>query len=105
MDVLMITFGLHGITSAEYYRGCDEEAPLFVEVPGLSAKVWLSDPSSGTYGGIYTFRDKSSLDDYLASDLFRSIVDDESTVEVKVQVYEVLEGPTRVTRGWDVQPA
>lgn len=103
MHMLIVTFGLEGLTNAEYYRGCDEEAPLFADVPGLISKVWLSDPASGTYGGIYAFRDEASLDSYLGSELFRSIGDDESTTDVRVQRYAVLEGPTRVTRGLDVQ--
>ena len=103
MHVLIVTFGLEGITEAEYYRGCDQEAPAFAEIPGLVAKVWLADPPTNTYGGVYTFRDQASLDAYLASELFRSIGETPGLAGVTAQRFAVLEGPTRVTHGWAVQ--
>lgn len=42
MQVLIVQFPLEGITEAEYYRGCDEQAPLFADIPGLIAKVWIA---------------------------------------------------------------
>ena len=103
MQVLIVTFRLEGMTEAEYYRGCDEGAPAFAEIPGLIAKVWLADAARNTYGGVYTFRDQDSLDAYLASDLFRSIGETPGLVGLAVQRFGVLEGPTRVTHGWAVQ--
>ena len=105
MQVLMVTFGLDGVSEAEYYRGCDEEAQAFADVPGMIAKVWLADPGTNTYGGIYTFRDAGSLEDYLASDLFRSIEEADEFSDVAVQRFAALEGPTRITHGWSLQPA
>lgn len=103
MHVLVVTFVLEGITEAEYYRGCDEEAPAFADIPGLIAKVWLADPASNRYGGVYTFRDQASLEAYVASELFRSIGETPGLVGVDVQRFGVLEGPTRTTHGWAVQ--
>jgi hypothetical protein len=97
MQVLIVTFRLEGMTEAEYYRGCDEEAPAFVEIPGLIAKIWLADPATNTYGGVYTLQDRASLDAYLASDLFRSIGETPGVAGLTVQRFGALEGPTRVT--------
>lgn len=104
MHSLIVTFELQNMSEAEYYRGCDEDAPAFANVPGLIAKIWLADGADNTYGGIYTFRDRASLDAYLASDLFRSIQDAPEFVNLKVQSFDVLEGPTRLTHGWVAEP-
>jgi Putative mono-oxygenase ydhR len=60
VQVLVVNLHLDGITEAEYYRMCDELAPVFAEVPGLVSKVWLADPASNSYGGIYTFADREA---------------------------------------------
>jgi len=103
MQVLIVTFRLEGMTEAEYYRGCDEEAPAFADIPGLISKTWLADPASNTYGGVYTFGDQASVDAYLASDLFRSIGETPGLAGITVHSFGVLEGPSRVTHGWAVQ--
>jgi hypothetical protein len=103
MHVLIVTFRLEGMSEAEYYRGCDEEAPAFAEIPGLIAKTWLADPVTNTYGGVYKFGDQASLEAYLASDLFRSIGETPGLAGVAAQRFGVLEGPTRVTHGWAVE--
>lgn len=103
MQVLTVTFGLEGLTEAEYYRGCDRDAPAFADIPGMIAKVWIADPATNTYGGVYTFRDRESLEAYLASDLFRAIQEVPQFAGVTAKTFAVLEGPTRVTHGAAVQ--
>jgi hypothetical protein len=99
MNILIVTFRLQGMPAAEYSRACEELAPHFAAVPGLISKVWLADPVTNTYGGVYTFRNREALDAYLASELFRSLAGMPGLGEVTVQDFGVLEGPTRVTRG------
>lgn len=103
MQVLMVTFGLEGLTEAEYYRGCDQDAPAFADIPGMIAKVWIADPLTKTYGGVYTFRDAESLESYVASDLFRAMQETPEFVRIATKKFAVLEGPTRVTHGALVQ--
>lgn len=104
MHTLVVTFALDGMTEAEYYRACDEEAPAFADIPGLIAKVWLAQPATGRYGGVYTFADEGSVRAYLDSDLFRAIGETPGLADFVVQTFGVLEGPTRVTHGWAMQP-
>lgn len=105
MHVLIVTFGLEGLTEAEYYRGCDRDAPAFADIPGMIAKVWIADPATNTYGGVYTFCDRESLDAYLASGLFRAIQEAPAFAGVRAETFAVLEGPTQVTHGAAVQAA
>lgn len=78
---------------------CDELAPAFTDVPGMHAKVWLADPATNTYGGVYTWRDRTAMEDYARSDLFRSVLSHPNFLDLTSRDFEVLEGPTAVTRG------
>lgn len=97
MNVLIVTFPLEGMPEAVYSRACQELAPRFAAVPGLISKVWLADPATKTYGGVYSFRDHPALEAYLASELFASLAGLPGLGEVTVHAYGVLEGPTAVT--------
>ena len=50
MHVLVVNFNLEGINHDQFSEACDELADTFAAIPGLIAKVWLSDPDSNTYG-------------------------------------------------------
>lgn len=99
MNVLIVRFRLQGMPAAQYSQACEELAPRFAAVPGLIWKVWLADPATNTYGGVYAFGDRQALDAYLASDLFHSLAKMPGLSEVTAQPFGVLEGPTSITRG------
>lgn len=105
MNVLVVTFHLDGVSEAEYYRVCDQEAPVFRDIPGLLGKTWLSSPETNTFGGVYRFRDREALDAYLASDVFRDLQDAPVFRDVRAEAFSVLVGPSSVTRGWELQTA
>ena len=97
MNVLIVTFRLEGISAAEYAQACEDVAPLFSAVPGLVAKVWLADPASNAYGGVYLFTSADTVAAYLASDLFHRLADTPGVGDVTVDEFGVLERPTSVT--------
>jgi quinol monooxygenase YgiN len=99
MHIQVVNFQLRNINHEEYTRMCEEAAATFAAVPGLLSKVWLADPATNTYGGVYTWRDREAMEDYLKSELFQAVVDDPHLANVTSKVFAVLEGPTRVTRG------
>ena len=101
MHVLIVNFNLQGLSEAEYRQACDSAfAPAFRDAPGLLTKTWLSDPGSNTYGGVYVWRDRAALDAYLQSELFRTVANHPNLTNISSRDFEVLEAPTRVTRGW-----
>ena len=104
MQILIINFNLDGLTEEDFASSCDELAPAFAAVPGLASKVWLADRAEGTYGGVYAFESAKAVDDYLRSDLFAGVGATPGLVNISVRRFGVLEGPTRVTRGF-AQPA
>ena len=92
MHIQIVTFTLNGITGADYERACEEQfAPAFRDVPGLISKVWLRNSETNVYGGVYTWRDKTAMEAYLASDLFRSVQEHPHLSEVTSRDYGVLE--------------
>jgi heme-degrading monooxygenase HmoA len=99
MHIQIVNFQLKGIDEAQYRQVCDEEAAMFAAIPGLLSKVWLADQSTNTYGGIYSWRDRQAMQEYLDSDLFRGIRSDPHLTDLTSQDFGVLEAPTEVTRG------
>ena len=99
MHMLVINFGLKGITESQFSQNCEAAAPAFAVVPGLLTKVWLADAATNTYGGIYTFKDRQSTDAYLKSDLFKALTSNPNLTDVSARGFAVLEKPTEITRG------
>jgi hypothetical protein len=99
MNVLIVTFNLSELSDEDYRAGCESEAPAFAGIPGLIAKVWLADPGTNTYGGVYTFVDRESMEAYTRSDLFKSIGATPNFVNLAAVTFDVIEGATRVTHG------
>ena len=100
MQILIVNFNLAGLSEEEFASSCDELAPVFAAVPGLVSKVWLADRAEGIFGGVYTFESEEAVDDYLQSDLFAGVGATPGFVNISVRRFGVLEGPTRVTRGF-----
>ena len=99
MHIQIVNFQLNGIDDAQYREACDQEAPTFATLPGLLSKVWLADPSTNTYGGVYTWRDRQAMQNFLDSELFRGFSVDPQVKDLTSRDFGVLDGPSQVTRG------
>ena len=103
MHVKIINFNLVGMTEEGYREVCDQLAPAFGALPGLHAKIWLCDPSTNTYGGVYLFADRDAADAYAASELFQSVGAFPNFTDITVRDFAVDEDNTRRTqRGAEV---
>lgn len=98
MYVQLVTFKLNGITEEQYRSACEADTPIFAALPGLLSKVWLRDPETGTYGGLYLWRDRESYDNYVASDVFAAIRDDPTFRGVHSQGFDHFEMLTKATQ-------
>lgn len=98
MHVLIINFRLSDMTEEGYRAACAELAPEFAQLPGLLAKIWLNDPATGTYGGVYLFRDRESVEGYLASDLLAGVAATPNFVDITSRDFAVYEDLTRATQ-------
>lgn len=99
MHVQIVTFTLEGIDDAAYRARVDAVAPAFAQLPGLRAKVWLADPATRTYGGIYTWQDRGSMEAYCSGEIFRGLQADANLRRVASRDFSVLTEPTVVTQG------
>ncbi len=100
MHIQIVTLNLKDMTHEQWVQACDETfAPAFAAVEGLLTKVWISDPAANTYGGVYTWRDKAAMEQFLQSELFATVANHPNLENIASQDFGVLEGPTRVTRG------
>ena len=99
MEVLIVNFSLDGLSETDYETLCDEVAPAFAAVPGLTSKVWLADRAEGVFGGVYAFDSARAVDAFLASELFAGVGATPGLANISVRRFGVLEAPTAVTRG------
>lgn len=97
MYIRIVTFTLDG-AAAESYRRCAEHvAPAFREWPGLAGKIWLADPATGTYGGVYLFDSRDAADASRQTEIFREMVADPAFADLTVREFAVLAAPTATT--------
>ena len=90
MRVRIVTFTLD-VPADDYARHATEIAPAFRAWPGLLAKWWLGDATSGTYGGVYLFSTRGDADRSRDTDLFRDL---RANPAFK---YDLLDAPTTIT--------
>lgn len=99
MHIQIVNFQLKDLSEEDYVKSCEQEASAFADLPGLISKVWLANRETNTYGGVYTWQDRQSMENYVNSELFNSMTTDPNLVDITSKDFAVLEGPTRVTRG------
>jgi hypothetical protein len=81
-----------------YRAACAQLAPALAELPGLLAKVWLADPGTNTYGGVYLFEHRAAMEGYAASELFRTVAAFPHFENITSQDFAVYEDLTHVTQ-------
>ena len=99
MHIQVITFKLDGIDDAAFQAHAEQNAPVFVALPGLRAKIWLANQQAGAYGGIYAWDDAAAMRAYQGGKIFQGLQANPHLVDVTVRDFSVLAGPTKVTRG------
>lgn len=99
MYIQIVNFRLKGVSEADYAGLCDNIAPSYAAVPGLVRKIWLANSTTGTYGGVYVWRDKQSMEEFAETDLYKSVATHPNLEGFSSVDFDVLLGPTEVTNG------
>jgi hypothetical protein len=90
MIIQFVTFTSR-LPEEEVRRRIDERAPRYRALDGLVQKLYVRDPQTGDYGGIYLWEDEEALLRFRRSALARTIPD---TYQVegspRVEVLEVM---------------
>jgi hypothetical protein len=95
--IQVIQFRLAGLSEADYRAHAEVVAPAFNAMPGLLSKVWLANADTNTYGGVYTWRDRASLEQYRASAIYAGMVSNPGLADISDREFGILPEPTRVT--------
>lgn len=96
MHIQFVTFRLKDMPPGDYVALCDELAPTFAAIPGLLAETWLASPETGVYGAVYSWRDPAAME---AANVFAIVQGNPNFTEGTSRQFDILEGPTRITRG------
>ena len=96
--ILQINFNLDAPVE-EYQNMVDSVAQAFVNVPGLSWKIWLLNPGAQEAGGIYLFDSQASADAYLNGPLVAKLKGLTWVRNVSIKQFDVMPQPTLLTRG------
>ena len=103
MHIQIMDFRLKDISEEGYAKLCAELAPAFAAVPGLLSEIWLANPADNRYGAVYTWEDRTAYEQFKQSGLYRVVDSHPNMKDVSSRDFEVVEGPTRATRGY-VEP-
>jgi len=99
MHVQIINFQLKDLSEEDYTKLCNDLASNFADIPGLISKVWLANSSTGTFGGVYFWKDQKAMEEFAKTELFNSVATHPNLTNISSKDFAVMEEPTRVTRG------
>ncbi len=98
MVIQVVNFNLEGIGHQDYLGATVDVAPAFKELSGLISKVWLSDEANNVYGGVYTWENRQSMEDYLNSEFYDQVLgSNPNFVNITSKSYDVLDEQTKIT--------
>ena len=97
MHVQIITFNLKGLNDEEYRYHCEAIAPAFAQLPGLVSKAWLANAETNTYGGVYLWMDRRSMEDYERSDIYGGMLANPHLERLVARSFPVIEEATGIT--------
>lgn len=96
MRIRIVTLALN-LPAHDYIRHATTIAPAFRSWPGLLAKWWLADPTTGIYGGVYLFATGEHAEQSRDTAEFRGMYTNPGLKDVTVREYDVLDAPTVIT--------
>lgn len=95
----LVNFNLDGMSQTEFEALCDQLAPVFANIPGLLSKIWLADPATNSYGGVYVWQNRQAFEAYSQTELFHNVVNHPNFANITARAFGILAGPTEVTHG------
>ena len=97
MHVQVVTYKIPETTDAEFVAANQEFASLMAAVPRLLAKIWLKAPD-GNVGGVYFWRDREAYEDFTGSELWASVLEDDSLSDLESRNYATMGELSRLTQ-------
>ena len=97
MHAQVVTFGLNGISEEQFHQAVGPDTKLFANLPGLLAKIWLRDPETNTYGGVYIWADQEAYERYIKGEIFSAIKADHNLKNVESRDFGVFDDLSSLT--------
>jgi hypothetical protein len=97
VHVQIITFNLKGLSDGDYRAHCEAIAPAFAQLPGLVSKAWLANAETNTYGGVYLWRDRRSMENYERSDIYGGMLANPHLEGLVARSFPVIREATEIT--------
>jgi heme-degrading monooxygenase HmoA len=80
-----------GLSDAEAAQTIAQRASQYEALPGLRQKLYIREPGTGDYGGIYVWEDEDSMREFRESDLAATIAEAYRVEgDPRVEVFEVV---------------
>lgn len=98
MYVQVATYRIDEVSDDEFIEGNQEFASMMSAVPGLLAKVWVKAPNGNVYGGVYLWRDREAYEEFIGSELWASVLNDDSLSELESRDFAVMHELTKATQ-------
>ena len=96
--IQIVNFNLEGITHDDFMGVANDVAPNFAALPGLINKVWLSDETNNTYGGVYSWESQEACTAYRSGELYAgALANNPNFANLSDNGFVVLEGPSKIT--------
>ena len=95
--IVQINFGFT-VAVNEYEAVCAEVAKALAEVEGLKWKAWLINEERHEAGGIYLFENETSAARYVNGPIVEALRGKPGIERVEIKIFNVLEGPSKLTR-------
>lgn len=95
--VLQVNFKFK-VSGEEYIQAVTPLAGAVAAVPGLEWKVWILNEDESEAGGIYLFKDGTSLEAYLNSEIVEGILNHPALSDFNVKSFDVMPEQSEVTR-------
>ena len=96
-QILQVNFRFN-VARKEYENICSSLTDAFAAVPGCSWKIWLMNESAGEAGGIYLFKDETSVEKFKGSQLVSDVLNHPALSDIQIKQFDVLEDVSRTTR-------
>ncbi len=97
--VLQINFKIK-VPRTDYEKATfDQFAKSIASVKGLLWKVWIVNEEKKEAGGIYLFKDESSLKAYLEGNIVAEVMKHPALSDIDAKIFDVMDKHSKVTHG------
>jgi hypothetical protein len=98
VHVQVVTYTISETSDEEFAQANREFASMMAAVPGLLAKIWLKAPTGSVYGGVYLWQDRQAYENFVESELWASVLGDDSLSDLDSRDFGAMEELTKLTQ-------